>query len=165
MYLASITVFFFIGGIFALLFRIELLTPKGDFLEPDTYNKFFTLHGVIMIFFFLIPSVPATLGNFLVPLMVGARDLAFPKINLLSYHVYVGGGIMARMAISRPWDTLDEVREEQTHARGSYGIVSEEPEIYRIPVQVAMEIVAEKGLVKIDAVGAPAATAEESSEH
>lgn len=99
MYLASITVFFFIGGIFAMLFRIELMTPEGDFLEPDTYNKFFTLHGVIMIFFFLIPSVPATLGNFLVPLMVGARDLAFPKINLLSYHVYVGAGILALAAL------------------------------------------------------------------
>lgn len=99
MYLASITVFFFIGGIFAMLFRIELMTPEGDFLEPDTYNKFFTLHGVIMIFFFLIPSVPATLGNFLVPLMVGARDLAFPRINLLSYHVYVAAGVIALVAL------------------------------------------------------------------
>lgn len=95
MYLASVTFFFLVGGLFALLFRIELLTPEGDVFDADTYNKFFTLHGVIMIFFFLIPSIPATLGNFFLPIMLGAKDLAFPKINLLSYYIYVMAGIVA----------------------------------------------------------------------
>jgi len=95
MYLATITIFFLLGGVFAMLFRIELMTPDGNVFEADTYNRLFTLHGVIMIFFFLIPSVPATLGNFLLPIMVGARDLAFPKINLLSYWIFVIGGILA----------------------------------------------------------------------
>lgn len=95
MYLATITVFFLLGGIFAMLFRIELMTPEGDLMDADVYNKFFTLHGVIMIFFFLIPSIPATLGNFLLPIMCGARDLAFPKINLLSYYIFVIGGLLA----------------------------------------------------------------------
>ena len=93
LYLISITFFFFIGGIFAALIRLELATPAGDLLESDVYNKMFTMHGIIMIFFFLIPSIPATLGNFLIPLMIGAKDLAFPKINLLSWYIYVIGGI------------------------------------------------------------------------
>src|ERR1700761_7968596 len=75
LYLLSITFFFFIGGFFALLIRLELLTPTGDLVQADTYNKLFTMHGMVMVFFFLIPSIPATLGNFLVPMMVGARDL------------------------------------------------------------------------------------------
>ena len=84
LYLASITLFFFVGGFFAVLIRLELLTPQGDLFQAETYNKLFTMHGVMMIFFFLIPSVPAVLGNFLVPMMIGARDLTFPRINLLS---------------------------------------------------------------------------------
>jgi cytochrome c oxidase subunit 1 len=99
LYLISITVFFLLGGLFAMLFRIELLTPAGDVFEADRYNKLFTLHGVIMIFFFLIPSVPATLGNFLVPLMVGARDLAFPKINLASWWVFNIAGVFALLVL------------------------------------------------------------------
>ena len=94
-YLATITVFFLVGGFFAMLFRLELMTPEGDMFEPDMYNKFFTLHGVIMVFFFLVPSIPATLGNFLVPLMVGARDLAFPKVNLASYWIFAAAGVFA----------------------------------------------------------------------
>jgi cytochrome c oxidase subunit 1 len=94
LYLASITFFFFIGGIFALLVRLELLTPEGDLLQADTYNKAFTMHGMIMVFFFLIPVVPAVLGNFLVPIMIGAKDLAFPRINLLSWYLYIIGGIL-----------------------------------------------------------------------
>ena len=74
--------------------RIELLTPEGDLLTSDTYNKFFTLHGIVMIFFFLIPSIPAVLGNFLLPLMIGAKDLAFPKINLLSWYLYMIAAVM-----------------------------------------------------------------------
>ena len=94
LYLISITFFFFIGGFFALLIRLELLTPAGDLVQADTYNKLFTMHGQVMVFFFLIPSIPAVLGNFLIPLMVGAKDLAFPRINLLSWYLYIIGGIM-----------------------------------------------------------------------
>ncbi len=99
LYLGSITFFFFIGGLFALLIRLELLTPAGDLVTSETYNKLFTMHGVIMVFFFLIPSIPATLGNFLVPIMVGARDLAFPRINLLSWYLYIIGGLLAIYAM------------------------------------------------------------------
>ncbi len=98
LYLISITLFFFVGGFFAVLMRIELLTPAGDLVNSDTYNKFFTMHGVMMVFFFLIPSIPATLGNFLVPMMIGAKDLAFPKINLLSWYIYIVGGLFALTA-------------------------------------------------------------------
>jgi len=81
------------------LIRLELFTPKGDVFDSDTYNKLFTLHGVVMVFFFLIPSIPATMGNFLIPLMIGAKDVAFPKINLLSWYVYMTGGTMAVLVI------------------------------------------------------------------
>jgi cytochrome c oxidase subunit 1 len=93
LYLIAITFMFFVGGAFAVLIRIELATPEADLVEPDTYNKLFTLHGIIMIFFFLIPGIPSTLGNFLVPMMIGAKDLAFPKLNLASWYIYVIGGI------------------------------------------------------------------------
>lgn len=92
LYLISITFFFFIGGFFAGMVRLELLTPGGDLMAADTYNKMFTMHGIVMIFLFLVPSVPATLGNFLIPIMIGAKDLAFPKINLLSWYLYLIGG-------------------------------------------------------------------------
>ena len=94
LYLLSITAFFFIGGFFALLIRLELLTPAGDLLSADMYNKAFTMHGQVMIFFFLIPSIPAVLGNFMIPLMIGAKDLALPRINLLSWYIYIFGGIL-----------------------------------------------------------------------
>jgi len=94
LYLISITLFFFLGGFFAMLIRLELLTPQGDLMTADTYNKVFTAHGMIMVFFFLIPVVPAILGNFLIPIMIGAKDLAFPRINLLSWYLYVLGGIL-----------------------------------------------------------------------
>jgi len=92
LYLLSITLFFFIGGAAAVLFRLELMTPDGDLVQPETYNKLFTLHGIIMIFFFLVPAIPSVLGNFLIPIMIGARDLAFPKLNLLSWYLYMIGG-------------------------------------------------------------------------
>src|SRR6266851_2085008 len=92
LYLVSVTFFFFIGGAFATMIRIHLLTPQGLLVTPETYNKLFTMHGVAMIFFFLIPSIPAVLGNFLLPIMIGAKDLAFPKINLLSWYIYLVGG-------------------------------------------------------------------------
>ncbi len=99
LYLISITAFFFVGGLFAVLMRLELLTPRGDMVQSDTYNRFFTMHGIIMVFFFLIPSIPATLGNFILPIQIGAKDLAFPKINLLSWYIYIIGGMLALSAI------------------------------------------------------------------
>jgi len=99
LYLASITFFFFIGGTAATLIRLELMTPQGDLVQSETYNKLFTMHGIIMIFFFLIPSIPAVLGNFLVPMMLGARDLAFPRLNLLSWYVFTLGGLFTLSAI------------------------------------------------------------------
>ncbi len=94
LYMVSITLFFFVGGAAAVLFRLELMTPEGDLVISETYNKLFTLHGIVMIFLFLIPAVPAVLGNFLVPLMIGARDLAFPRINLLSWYLFMLGGAL-----------------------------------------------------------------------
>ena len=95
MYLISVSVFFMMGGIYASIIRLELLTPASDLLNTGTYNKVFTQHGILMIFFFLIPSIPAVLGNFLMPLMIGAKDLALPRINLLSLYLYwLGGGIV-----------------------------------------------------------------------
>src|SRR5579871_6222925 len=99
LYLISISVFFFIGGSLAGLIRLELLTPQSDLMATDTYNKVFSMHGIIMIFFFLVPSVPATIGNFLMPMMVGAKDLALPKINLLSWYLYMAAGILGLYAM------------------------------------------------------------------
>src|SRR3989475_5265912 len=106
LYLGSVTVFFFIGGIFATLIRIHLLTPTGYLVTPETYNKLFTMHGVAMVFFFLIPSIPAVLGNFLIPLMIGARDLAFPRLNLASWYIYmVGAAFTIYVLVSGGVDT------------------------------------------------------------
>jgi cytochrome c oxidase subunit 1 len=99
MYLVSILTAFLLGGIFALLVRTELLTPGGTIMSADTYNKVFTLHGIIMIFLFIIPGVPGALGNFVLPLMLGAKDVAFPRLNLLSYYFYMTGAIFAILAI------------------------------------------------------------------
>lgn len=99
LYLVTITLFFCIGGIFASLIRLELITPQGDLVDSETYNKLFTMHGVVMIFFFLIPSVPAVLGNLVLPIMIGARDVAFPRLNLLSWYCLVAGGSLATLAI------------------------------------------------------------------
>src|SRR4030095_9990466 len=93
LYLCSVTLMFVLGGLFAAMVRMELLTPAGDMLASDTYNKVFTMHGIVMVFFFLIPGIPAVLGNFLVPMMVGARDLAFPRLNLLSWYLYTVGAL------------------------------------------------------------------------
>jgi cytochrome c oxidase subunit 1 len=99
LYLLSTTGFFLVGGFFAVLIRLELLTPTGDLFQSETYNKLFTMHGLFMIFFFLVPSIPAVLGNFLLPLMLGARDLAFPRINLLSWYLFMLGGAVAAYAM------------------------------------------------------------------
>jgi cytochrome c oxidase subunit 1 len=94
LYLISISAFFLLGGLYAGLIRLELLTPPSDLLESQTYNKVFSQHGILMVFFFLIPSIPAVLGNFLLPLMIGAKDLALPRINLLSWYLYMAGGML-----------------------------------------------------------------------
>jgi len=99
MYLVAVSVAFLLGGLAAGMIRVELTVPKGQFLTNDAYNKVFTAHGVVMIFFFLIPAVPAVLGNFVLPLMLGARDLAFPRLNLLSFYVYSAALVMGLAAI------------------------------------------------------------------
>ncbi|MEP6945510.1 MAG: cbb3-type cytochrome c oxidase subunit I [Acidobacteriota bacterium] len=99
MYLISVSLFFMMGGMYAAAIRLELLTPASDLLQSGTYNKVFTQHGILMIFFFLIPSIPAVLGNFLLPLMIGAKDLALPKINLLSLYLYWAGGALTLYAL------------------------------------------------------------------
>jgi cytochrome c oxidase subunit 1 len=98
LYLISITFFFFVGGAFAVVLRLELATPAGDLVQSETYNKLFTMHGLIMIFFFLLPSIPAVFGNFLLPMMIGAKDVAFPRLNLLSWYVFVVGGLFTLWA-------------------------------------------------------------------
>ncbi len=100
LYLASVTFFFRLGGIFAFIIRLHLLTPQGSLVSPDTYNRLFTMHGVAMIFFFLVPSIPAVLGNFVIPLMIGAKDLAFPKVNLLSWYLNIIGGCFVLYSFS-----------------------------------------------------------------
>ncbi|MBY0528247.1 MAG: cytochrome c oxidase subunit I [Gemmataceae bacterium] len=99
LYLVSITLMFIVGGLFAVLIRLELATPPGDLVSADTYNRLFTMHGVVMLFFFLIPVIPSVLGNFLVPLMIGAKDLAFPRLNLASWYVYMTGALVALWAM------------------------------------------------------------------
>ena len=94
LYGISITVFFFIGGAAAALIRLNLLTPEGALLDAETYNRLFTLHGVVMVWLFLVPSIPTTFGNFVLPLMIGAKDLAFPRINLLSWYLFVASGLI-----------------------------------------------------------------------
>ena len=99
MYLFSILFFFFVGGLLALLVRIELLTPKQTIMSAEMYNQAFTLHGAIMVFLFIIPSIPAAIGNFMLPLMLGAKDVAFPRLNLFSLYIYWFGALMAVSAI------------------------------------------------------------------
>jgi cytochrome c oxidase subunit 1 len=117
LYLATVSLMFFIGGAFAVAIRLELVTPPGDLVQSETYNKLFTMHGVVMVFFFLIPSIPTVLGNFLVPLMIGARDLAFPKLNLASWYIFtlaclfmfwviLNGGVDTGWTFYAPYSTV-----------------------------------------------------------
>ncbi len=99
LYVITITLLFGIGGAAAAMIRLDLLTPHSQLVSIETYNKLFTMHGVIMVWFFLIPSIPATLGNFLIPMMVGARDLAFPRLNLLSWYLFVAGAVFTIYAL------------------------------------------------------------------
>src|SRR6266516_3959129 len=99
LYMISITLFFFVGGAAAVIFRLHLMSPEGALVSAETYNKLFTIHGVIMVWFFLIPSIPAVLGNFLVPLMIGARDMAFPRLNLASWYLFMLGAAVTLWAV------------------------------------------------------------------
>ena len=100
LYLISIVFYFVIAAIAAALMRMELITPAGDMVTSETYNKLFTTHGTLMVWFFLIPSIPAVLGNFVLPMMLGARDVAFPKLNLLSWYLFNAGGLLALYAVT-----------------------------------------------------------------
>jgi len=99
LYMIAITFFFFVGGVAAALVRLDLLTPAGDLMSNEGYNRAFTLHGVVMVWFFLIPSIPNTFGNFLLPLMIGARDLAFPRLNLLSWYIFMVAGVFTLLVL------------------------------------------------------------------
>jgi cytochrome c oxidase subunit I len=100
MYLVSILASFVLGGILAMLIRTELLGPARTIMSAESYNRTFTLHGAVMVFLFIIPGVPAALGNFILPIMLGAKDLAFPKMNLASFYLYVLGAIFSVLAIA-----------------------------------------------------------------
>src|ERR1700690_4135534 len=100
MYLVGVLFAFLLGGCFALMVRLSLMTSKHmlfgqQIMTAETYNRMFTLHGVVMVFLFIIPAIPASLGNFVLPLMLGAKDVAFPRLNLLSYYIYVLGSLFA----------------------------------------------------------------------
>ncbi len=99
LYLLGVSFYFLLGGIFAMLVRLELLTPAGDLLTPDSYNRAFTAHGVMMIFFFLLPAIPGIFGNFVLPIMIGARDVAFPRLNLLSWYLFMTGAGLAMVSL------------------------------------------------------------------
>ncbi|HVV01105.1 MAG TPA: cytochrome c oxidase subunit I [Verrucomicrobiae bacterium] len=99
LYLFSILFYFTLAALAAAVIRAELITPKGDLVTSQTYNKLFTLHGVLMVWFFLIPSIPTVLGNFVIPMMIGAKDVAFPKLNLLSWYLFNAGGLLALYSI------------------------------------------------------------------
>ena len=100
MYLVSVLAAFLLGGVFALLLRTELLTPQKTVMEADTYNQMFTLHGAIMTFLFVIPAIPGAFGNFVLPIMLGAKDVAFPRLNLASYHLWVVGAVFLIISIA-----------------------------------------------------------------
>ena len=99
LYLISVVIFFIIGGVGATLVRLELMTPAGDLLSSESYNRIFTMHGVMMIFFFLVPATPAVLGNFLIPIMIGAKDVAFPRLNLASWYIFMTGAAFGATAL------------------------------------------------------------------
>lgn len=99
LFMISITFFFLIGGLAAGLIRLHLMLPRGAIVTAATYNKLFTTHGIVMVWLFLIPSIPSVLGNFLIPQMIGARDLAFPRLNLLSWYIFVLSGIVILTAV------------------------------------------------------------------
>lgn len=105
MYLFTILTFFLVGGVSALMVRLELIAPGHTIMGAQTYNVFMTMHGAVMVFLFIVPGIPATLGNFILPLMIGAKDVAFPRINLASYYVYLVGAMIALVSLASPADT------------------------------------------------------------
>src|SRR5437868_15178617 len=105
LYLTGVLSAFFLGGVAALLVRTELIAPGQTIMDKDTYNRMFTMHGAIMVFLVIIPSVPAALGNFVLPIMLGAKDVAFPRLNLMSYWLWVIGAIFAVLAVGKGLDT------------------------------------------------------------
>jgi cytochrome c oxidase subunit 1 len=105
MYLYTTLFFFLVGGVFALLIRIKLMYPGEWIFSNQTYNVLFTMHGALMIFLFIIPAIPSGLGNFFIPLHIGARDVAFPRINLMSYWVFVAGIVVILVSLVQPMDT------------------------------------------------------------
>ena len=107
LYMIGILTFFFAGVIFGFLMRLELISPGETIVSADTYNRFFTLHGVIMIFLFIIPGIPAIFGNFFLPILIGAKDVAFPRLNLFSWYLYLTGGILALLSIVMPGGPAD----------------------------------------------------------
>src|SRR5690606_7835283 len=99
MFLVGTTFSLALGGLFALLLRLELLTPERTMMSAGAYNRMFTLHGIVMVFMFMIPSIPAVFGNFLLPIMIGAKDVAFPRLNLASFYVWLAGSILSLYAM------------------------------------------------------------------
>ena len=107
MYLLSMSFFFLVAMSLGVVMRLEMLSPGSTFISAQTYNSIFTLHGVIMIFLFIIPGVPAVFGNFIMPIQIGAKDVQFPKLNLLSWYLYIIGGAIAIYSILRPGGVMD----------------------------------------------------------
>src|SRR3989339_545362 len=107
LYLVSLLSFYVVGVLFGFLMRLELIAPGRTIMDPQTYNQIFTLHGVIMIFLFVIPGIPAAFGNFFLPILIGAKDVAFPRINLLSWYLFVLGGLLAVLSILLPGGPAD----------------------------------------------------------
>ncbi len=107
LYLVGIISFFLVGMTFGFLMRLELVAPGRTIMDAQTYNSFFTLHGVIMIFLFVIPGIPAIFGNFFLPILIGAKDVAFPRLNLLSWYLYIAGGLLAVISILLPGGPID----------------------------------------------------------
>lgn len=105
MYLYTILIFFLFAGLCALAVRAELFFPGEQLVDHHGYNVFFTLHGSIMVFLFIVPGIPATLGNFLLPIMIGAKDVAFPRLNILSYWVYLLGAAIVLYSLMGPFDS------------------------------------------------------------
>src|SRR5581483_6519831 len=128
LYAVTITAFFFIGGAAATLMRLELISPTPLIMGAETYNKLFTAHGVIMVWFFLIPSIPATLGNFLIPMMVGAKDVALPRVNLLSWYTFILGGAFVIVAlisggIDTGWTFYIPLSTRYSETQVVYGVI------------------------------------------
>ena len=116
MYLIGTGLAFLAGGLFALLVRLHLWQPDGMLFSNDQYNQIFTLHGAFMVFLFVIPAIPGSLGNIVLPLMLGAKDVALPRLNLLSFYLWLSGAVLAALAIvmmkTTNHDDVDDVVDD-----------------------------------------------------